>query len=42
MRTSQAIRGTVDEFSGTGMNEVACAPALARLEEVDRLADLLL
>lgn len=42
VRTPQRIRGIVDEFAGIGMNELTFSPTVARLDEVDRLADLVL
>jgi hypothetical protein len=42
VRTPERIRGIVEEFAGIGMNELVFTPTLARLDEVDRLADLVL
>jgi len=42
VRTPERIRGIADEFAGIGMNELVFAPTVARLDEVDRLADLVL
>lgn len=42
VRTPSRIRGIVEEFAGVGMNELAFTPTLARLDEVDRLADIVL
>lgn len=42
MRTPSRIRGIAEEFAGVGMNELAFTPTLARLDEVDRLADIVL
>jgi alkanesulfonate monooxygenase SsuD/methylene tetrahydromethanopterin reductase-like flavin-dependent oxidoreductase (luciferase family) len=40
VRTSERIRGIVREFADIGMNELTFTPTVARLDEVDRLADL--
>jgi hypothetical protein len=42
VRTPERIRGIVSEFAGIGMNALAFTPTLARLDEVDRPADLVL
>lgn len=42
VRTPQRIRGIVDDFAGIGMTELTFTPTLAHLDEVDRLADLVL
>jgi alkanesulfonate monooxygenase SsuD/methylene tetrahydromethanopterin reductase-like flavin-dependent oxidoreductase (luciferase family) len=42
VRTPERIRGIVEEFAGIGMNELVFTPTLARLDEVDRLADIVL
>jgi alkanesulfonate monooxygenase SsuD/methylene tetrahydromethanopterin reductase-like flavin-dependent oxidoreductase (luciferase family) len=42
VRTPERIRGIVGEFADIGMTELAFTPTLARLEEIDRLADLVL
>jgi alkanesulfonate monooxygenase SsuD/methylene tetrahydromethanopterin reductase-like flavin-dependent oxidoreductase (luciferase family) len=42
VRTPERIRGIAGEFAGIGMNELVFTPTLARLDEVDRLADLVL
>jgi alkanesulfonate monooxygenase SsuD/methylene tetrahydromethanopterin reductase-like flavin-dependent oxidoreductase (luciferase family) len=42
VRTPERIRGIVAEFADIGMNELVFTPTLARLDEVDRLADLVL
>lgn len=39
-RTPQRIRDIVGEFEGIGTNEIVFTPTAARVEEVDRLADL--
>lgn len=40
VRTPEQIRAVVDEFAAVGMNELTLTPTVARLDEVDRLADL--
>jgi alkanesulfonate monooxygenase SsuD/methylene tetrahydromethanopterin reductase-like flavin-dependent oxidoreductase (luciferase family) len=42
VRTPERIRGIVEEFADIGMNELVFTPTLARLDEVDRLADIVL
>lgn len=42
VRTPERIRGIIDEFAGIGINELVFTPTLARIDEVDRLADLVL
>jgi alkanesulfonate monooxygenase SsuD/methylene tetrahydromethanopterin reductase-like flavin-dependent oxidoreductase (luciferase family) len=42
VRTPGRIRGIVDEFAAIGVNELTFTPTIARLDEVDRLADLVL
>ncbi|GAA3736098.1 LLM class flavin-dependent oxidoreductase [Streptomyces tremellae] len=42
VRTPERIRGIVREFADIGVNELTFTPTIARLDEVDRLADLLL
>jgi alkanesulfonate monooxygenase SsuD/methylene tetrahydromethanopterin reductase-like flavin-dependent oxidoreductase (luciferase family) len=42
VRTPERIRGIAAEFAGIGMNELVFTPTLARLDEVDRLADVVL
>jgi alkanesulfonate monooxygenase SsuD/methylene tetrahydromethanopterin reductase-like flavin-dependent oxidoreductase (luciferase family) len=42
VRTPAEIRGIVDRFAAIGMNELTFAPTVPRLDEVDRLADLVL
>ncbi|MFJ4923054.1 LLM class flavin-dependent oxidoreductase [Streptomyces sp. NPDC088725] len=42
VRTPERIRGIVAEFAAIGMNELTFTPTVARLDEVDRLADLVL
>jgi hypothetical protein len=42
VRTPERIRGIVEEFAGIGTNELLFTPTLAWLDEVDRLADLVL
>ncbi|HET6505098.1 MAG TPA: LLM class flavin-dependent oxidoreductase [Amycolatopsis sp.] len=42
VRTSREIRGIIDEFAAIGMNELTFSPTVADLDEVDRLADLVL
>jgi alkanesulfonate monooxygenase SsuD/methylene tetrahydromethanopterin reductase-like flavin-dependent oxidoreductase (luciferase family) len=42
VRTPDRIRGIVDDFDGIGMNQLVFTPTIARLDEVDRLADLVL
>lgn len=42
VRTPERIRGIVEEFAAVGMTEVTFTPTVARLDEVDRLADLVL
>jgi alkanesulfonate monooxygenase SsuD/methylene tetrahydromethanopterin reductase-like flavin-dependent oxidoreductase (luciferase family) len=42
VRTPERIRAIAGEFAGIGMNELVFTPTLARLDEVDRLADLVL
>ncbi|MDX3855203.1 LLM class flavin-dependent oxidoreductase [Streptomyces sp. AK02-01A] len=42
VRTPERIRGIVEEFAAIGMNELTFTPTVARLDEVDRLADLVL
>jgi alkanesulfonate monooxygenase SsuD/methylene tetrahydromethanopterin reductase-like flavin-dependent oxidoreductase (luciferase family) len=42
VRTPRRIRGIIEEFAGIGMNELVFTPTLARLDEVDRLADIVL
>jgi alkanesulfonate monooxygenase SsuD/methylene tetrahydromethanopterin reductase-like flavin-dependent oxidoreductase (luciferase family) len=41
-RTPRRIREVVGEWAGIGMNELVFTPTVARIEEVDRLADLVL
>lgn len=40
--TEYDIRGIVDAFAGIGMNELVFTPTLASLDQVDRLADIVL
>lgn len=42
VRTPERIHGIIAEFAGIGMNELVFTPTLAQVEEVDRLADLVL
>jgi alkanesulfonate monooxygenase SsuD/methylene tetrahydromethanopterin reductase-like flavin-dependent oxidoreductase (luciferase family) len=42
VRTSSQIRAVIDEFTDIGMTDVALTPTIADLEEVDRLADIVL
>jgi alkanesulfonate monooxygenase SsuD/methylene tetrahydromethanopterin reductase-like flavin-dependent oxidoreductase (luciferase family) len=42
VRTPSAIRGVAKEFADIGMNELTYTPTTAHLDEVDRLADLVL
>jgi alkanesulfonate monooxygenase SsuD/methylene tetrahydromethanopterin reductase-like flavin-dependent oxidoreductase (luciferase family) len=42
VRTPEAIRGILNDFAGVGMNELVFTPTVARLDEVDRLADMVL
>ncbi|GHH69008.1 monooxygenase [Streptomyces sulfonofaciens] len=42
VRTPARIRAIVEEFASVGMTELTFTPTVARLEEVDRLADLVL
>jgi alkanesulfonate monooxygenase SsuD/methylene tetrahydromethanopterin reductase-like flavin-dependent oxidoreductase (luciferase family) len=42
VRSPRRIRGIVDEFATAGVNEVTFSPTVARLDEVDRLADVVL
>lgn len=42
VRTPERIRSAVEEFAAVGMNELTFTPTVARLDEVDRLADLVL
>ncbi|WP_329458999.1 LLM class flavin-dependent oxidoreductase [Streptomyces sp. NBC_01497] len=42
VRTPRRIRGIVDEFAAIGVNELTFTPTIARPDEVDRLADLVL
>jgi alkanesulfonate monooxygenase SsuD/methylene tetrahydromethanopterin reductase-like flavin-dependent oxidoreductase (luciferase family) len=42
VRTPERIRGIIREFADAGMNEIVFTPTLPRVEEVDRLADLVL
>lgn len=42
VRTPERIRGIIGEFASIGMTELTFTPTVARLEEVDRLADLVL
>lgn len=42
VRTPERIRAIAREFAGVGMNEITFTPTVARVDEVDRLADLVL
>lgn len=42
VRTPDRIRAIIEEFAAIGMNELVFTPTVARLDEVDRLADLVL
>jgi len=42
VRTPAAIRDIVEQFAAIGMTELTFSPTVPRLEEVDRLADLVL
>jgi hypothetical protein len=42
VRTPERMRGIAREFADIGMNELVFTPTLARLDEVDRLADAVL
>jgi len=42
VRTPEQIRGIADRFAAIGMNELTFAPTLPDLDEIDRLADLVL
>jgi alkanesulfonate monooxygenase SsuD/methylene tetrahydromethanopterin reductase-like flavin-dependent oxidoreductase (luciferase family) len=42
VRTPGRIQGIIEEFAGIGMNELVFTPTLASIDEVDRLADLVL
>ncbi|MCI2423223.1 LLM class flavin-dependent oxidoreductase [Saccharopolyspora sp. K220] len=42
VRTPDRIRGIIGEFADIGMTELVFTPTVARLDEVDRLADLVL
>jgi alkanesulfonate monooxygenase SsuD/methylene tetrahydromethanopterin reductase-like flavin-dependent oxidoreductase (luciferase family) len=42
VRSPEQIRSIVADFASVGMNEVTFTPTVARLDEVDRLADLVL
>jgi hypothetical protein len=42
VRTPRRIRDVVGEFAGIGMNELVFPPTVARFDEIDRLADLVL
>ena len=42
VRTDTSIRDTVAQFEDVGVTELYFAPTVASLEQVDRLADLVL
>jgi hypothetical protein len=42
VRAPERIRGIAREIADIGMNELVFTPTLARLDEVDRLADVVL
>jgi alkanesulfonate monooxygenase SsuD/methylene tetrahydromethanopterin reductase-like flavin-dependent oxidoreductase (luciferase family) len=42
VRTGERIRGIVHEFAAIGVNELTFTPTIARPDEVDRLADMVL
>jgi hypothetical protein len=42
VRTPDRIRGVIREFADVGMNELTFTPTVANLDEVDRLADLVM
>jgi hypothetical protein len=42
VRTPEAIVGLRDVFARAGMNEVVFTPTVADVEQIDRLADILL
>ncbi len=38
--STEAVKGTIQDLSGIGMDEIVFLPATAEIDQLDRLADI--